>query len=94
MLDDEAVLVLATGEGRVVVTRNIRDFAELARRWNEDARAHAGCICIATSIAGIGETLEAISRALAEQEPARAWSGLLVIVGSADGRSTTPTPDS
>jgi predicted nuclease of predicted toxin-antitoxin system len=44
-LDDD-VLALATSEGRIVVTRNSRDFAPLTRKWVEAGREHAGCILI------------------------------------------------
>ncbi len=45
-LRDDDVLALATSEGRIIVTRNSRDFAPLARRWMEAGREHAGCVLI------------------------------------------------
>jgi hypothetical protein len=42
-LRDDDVLALATSEGRIIVTRNSRDFAPLTRRWMEAGREHAGC---------------------------------------------------
>jgi len=45
-LDDEDVLALATGERRIVVTRNSRHFGPLTRSWAEAGRDHAGCILI------------------------------------------------
>ncbi|MGP0100799.1 MAG: DUF5615 family PIN-like protein [Solirubrobacteraceae bacterium] len=47
-LPDPQVLELATTEKRVLVTRNSRDFAPLAREWAEAQRAHAGLILIWT----------------------------------------------
>ncbi len=47
-LADPQVLELATTEKRVLVTRNSRDFAPLAREWAEAQRAHAGLILIWT----------------------------------------------
>jgi len=47
-LPDPQVLELATSEQRVLVTRNSRDFAPLAREWAEAQRAHAGLILIWT----------------------------------------------
>jgi predicted nuclease of predicted toxin-antitoxin system len=47
-LSDENVLALATDQGRVLVTRNARDFAPLARRWASRNRSHAGLILIWT----------------------------------------------
>ncbi len=45
-LRDDEVLALATSERRIVVTRNSRDFAPLARTWMEAGRDHGGCILI------------------------------------------------
>jgi predicted nuclease of predicted toxin-antitoxin system len=47
-LDDPPVLELATSETRVLITRNSRDFAPLAREWAEASRPHAGLILIWT----------------------------------------------
>jgi predicted nuclease of predicted toxin-antitoxin system len=47
-LPDPEVLELATSEGRVLITRNSRDFAPLAREWAEAQRSHAGLILIWT----------------------------------------------
>ena len=45
-LDDP--LELAAAEQRVLITRNSRDFAPLAREWAEASRHHAGLILIWT----------------------------------------------
>jgi hypothetical protein len=45
-LSDPHVLVLAASEGRVLITRNSRDFAPIARQWAEAQRSHAGLILI------------------------------------------------
>lgn len=47
-LADPAVLELAGSQNRVLVTRNSRDFAPLAREWAEAQRPHAGIILIWT----------------------------------------------
>jgi predicted nuclease of predicted toxin-antitoxin system len=47
-LADPQVLELAASEQRVLVTRNSRDFAPLARQWAEAERSHAGIILIWT----------------------------------------------
>jgi predicted nuclease of predicted toxin-antitoxin system len=47
-LSDPQVLALATSEGRVLITRNSRDFAPIAREWAEARRAHTGLILIWT----------------------------------------------
>ena len=47
-LDDPQVLEVAAEQGRILVTRNSRDFAPLLREWAEADRHHAGCILIWT----------------------------------------------
>jgi predicted nuclease of predicted toxin-antitoxin system len=47
-LPDPQVLELATAEQRILITRNSRDFAPLARQWAEAQRPHAGLILIWT----------------------------------------------
>jgi hypothetical protein len=65
-LDDPLVLELATAELRILVTRNSRDFAPIAREWAEASRQHRGLILIwtldhnqfAPIVAGIERILE------------------------------------
>lgn len=38
---DEALLELATSDGRVMVTFNVADFPDLARGWAEQRSSHA-----------------------------------------------------
>lgn len=47
-LPDPQVLELAAAEQRILITRNSRDFAPLARQWAEAQRSHAGLILIWT----------------------------------------------
>jgi predicted nuclease of predicted toxin-antitoxin system len=47
-LPDPQVLELAASEQRVLITRNSRDFAPLARQWAEAGRSQAGIILIWT----------------------------------------------
>jgi len=47
-LEDLLVLELAAAQERVLITRNSRDFAPLAREWAEGPRHHAGLILIWT----------------------------------------------
>jgi len=47
-LDDPLVLELAAAQQRVLITRNSRDFAPLAREWAEAQRTHCGLILIWT----------------------------------------------
>ncbi len=47
-LSDPQVLELAASEGRVLIARNSRDFAPIAREWAEARRSHGGLILIWT----------------------------------------------
>jgi hypothetical protein len=47
-LSDPQVLELAAAERRILITRNSRDFAPLARQWAEAQRPHAGLILLWT----------------------------------------------
>jgi hypothetical protein len=44
LLSDEDHLTWATGQGRALLTHDLRDFVPLARRWNFEGRQHAGII--------------------------------------------------
>lgn len=46
-LPDEQVLALATAESRILVTRNIHDFADLDRDWKLEGRVHGGIVYVA-----------------------------------------------
>lgn len=41
---DADLMVWAAGEGRAIVTENVRDFAPLAQQWAQARRDHAGLI--------------------------------------------------
>ena len=41
---DEDLLAYASGEGFVIVTENVVDFAAIAARWGTEGRAHAGLV--------------------------------------------------
>ncbi len=65
-LSDPEVLELATAEGRILVTANVRDFEPLLREWAGEGRSHAGVILVPPSIrneafgvliSGVEETL-------------------------------------
>ena len=70
-LSDPEVLELATAEGRVLVTANIRDFEPLLREWAGESRPHTGMILVPASvkneafgvlISGVQETLADITQ--------------------------------
>jgi predicted nuclease of predicted toxin-antitoxin system len=78
-LEDPLVLELAAAQGRVLVTRNSRDFAPLAREWAEAGRHHHGLILIWTldhsQFAAIVEGVERHLERWPEQEQ---WRDLVV----------------
>lgn len=45
-LPDEAVLEVAHGDGRILVTRNVSDFARLDHEWQVSGRRHAGLLMV------------------------------------------------
>jgi nucleoside-diphosphate-sugar epimerase len=49
-LSDPNVLELATAEGRILVTANVRDFEPLLREWAGESRQHAGAILVPSSV--------------------------------------------
>lgn len=49
-LADPEGLELATGEGRILVTANVRDFEPLLRERAGEGRSHAGVILVPSSV--------------------------------------------
>ena len=78
-LPDPQVLELAASERRILITRNSRDFAPLARQWAEAGRTHTGLILIWTldhsQFAKIVAGVESQLRGRPEQE---LWRDLTV----------------
>lgn len=63
---DEALLELATREGRVLVTKNIVDFVPLSQQWIATGRTHAGLVLISTKTFPEGrDWIGAVAAALA-----------------------------
>lgn len=78
-LDDPLVLELAAAEGRVLVTRNSRDFAPLAREWAEAQRTHAGMILIWTlDPSEFGQIVVGIERLIGQWPTQEQWPNLVV----------------
>jgi len=78
-LADPGVLELAAAEGRILVTRNSRDFAPLLRQWAEAGQSHAGCVLIWTlRHEEFGPILEGIRGMLAERPEQAAWRDVAV----------------
>ena len=80
-LDDPQVLELAAEQGRVLVTRNARDFAPLLRGWAEADRHHAGCILIWTlGHNQFGAIIRGVTRLLDERPEPKHWLDLIIAI--------------
>jgi hypothetical protein len=78
---DEALLELATDEKRIMVTFNVADFPDIARRWAEANRPHAGLIIVVgIDHREFGTILRAIDRCLATRPDQTAWHDLTLFV--------------
>jgi predicted nuclease of predicted toxin-antitoxin system len=78
-LPDPQVLELAASEQRVLITRNSRDFAPLARQWAEAGRSHAGIIPIWTlDHSQFAEIAAGIERQLQQRPSQEQWRDLTV----------------
>lgn len=78
-LPDPQVLELAASEQRVLITRNSRDFAPLARQWAEAGRPHAGIILIWTlDHSQFAEILAGVERQLRQRPTQEQWRDITV----------------
>ncbi|MHB8458569.1 MAG: DUF5615 family PIN-like protein [Candidatus Limnocylindrales bacterium] len=78
-LADPDVLAMAAAEGRILVTRNSRDFAPLLRESAEAGRSHAGCVLIWTLRHDqFGPILDGVRRLLSERPEQSAWREVAV----------------
>jgi hypothetical protein len=76
-LDDPQVLELAAQQGRILVTRNSRDFAPLLREWAEADRHHAGCILIWTlNHHEFAAIMEGVARLRSDRPNPEQWTDL------------------
>lgn len=78
---DEALLALASEEGRVMVTFDVKDFPEIARRWAEAGRAHAGlAIVVGIDHGEFGAILRVLGSLLEERLDPGEWTGCTYFV--------------
>jgi predicted nuclease of predicted toxin-antitoxin system len=78
-LDDPLVLELAAAQERVLVTRNSRDFAPLAREWAEAQRTHSGMILIWTlNHSQFGQIVAGVERLIGQWPTHEQWRDLVV----------------
>lgn len=73
---DEALLDVATREGRVLVTKNIVDFGPLSQQWAADGRTHAGLLFVSTkTFPEARDWIGAVTSALARAHQQRQMPG-------------------
>lgn len=71
---DEALLALASEEERILLTFDVKDFPDIARRWAEAARPHAGCaIVVGIDHGEFGVILRALQRLFEERSDPGEW---------------------
>jgi predicted nuclease of predicted toxin-antitoxin system len=67
---DEEQLAYATEQRRAIVSCDVEDFVDLARRWTEEERRHAGIVCVTRQISA--DDSGAVARALLRLNDAHA----------------------
>ena len=78
-LDDPEVLLLAAEQGRILITRNSKDFAPILREWGGAGHHHAGCILIWTlRHHQFTAILNGVRRILAERPGQRDWRDIAI----------------
>jgi hypothetical protein len=81
-LDDPEVLELATSEGRILLTHNVKDFPDVLRDWTDEGREHAGCIIlVGIHLAQFGQLIRSIEAALASASAQQDWRNRSLFVG-------------
>ena len=76
---DRDILALAAAEGRIMVTRNSKHFAPLAREWASLGREHAGIILIwSFDHSEFSSIVDGVERQLAACPTQDEWHDLVV----------------
>lgn len=74
--EDERLLELATVEGRIMVTFNVKAFARLVSEWAGAGTRHAGCLMIVgIDHSEFGLTLRVVHAALHARPDQESWAG-------------------
>lgn len=80
-LEDEQLLELATGQTRVMISFDVKDFTVIARRWAEGGKTHAGLgIVVGIDHGEFGTILETLSRELDARPAQSEWSDLTLFI--------------
>lgn len=72
--EDERILALASEQGRIMLTFNVKDFARVATEWAAAGKSHAGCLLIVgIDHAEFGLILRVIEHALSTRAGQADW---------------------
>lgn len=81
---DEQLLELASGEDRIFITFDVKDFTVLARRWAEARREHAGCaIVVGMDHGEFGAIIAAVERELQVRPRQSDWAARTLFIARA-----------
>jgi len=81
-IEDEDVLLLATEDGRILITHNVADFPEILREWASGGRSHAGVILVyGIEHSEFGLILRGIERWLEQRPRQEEWLEFPAVVG-------------
>jgi hypothetical protein len=82
----EALLALASAEARALVTFDVKDFPDIARRWAEAGRAHTGlAIVVGVDHGEFGEIIRCLERLLEQRPEIGDWADYTCFVSRAEG---------
>lgn len=85
---DEALLAMAAEEERILITFDVKDFPDIARRWAEAKRPHAGlAIVVGVDHGEFGRILDLLTQLLDERPDAGDWHDYTCFVARADATS-------
>jgi hypothetical protein len=65
---DDSQLTFATRQGRLLLTANTRDFAQIHRAWMSDGKVHGGVMFIPQQRYSTGEIVRRLLRAAATRK--------------------------
>ncbi len=84
---DEALLALASDEERVLISFDVKDFPDIARRWAEAGRAHAGlAIVVGIDHGEFGEVLRVLDSLFDERSAQAAWRDYTCFVSRGEAK--------
>lgn len=86
-LHDEAVLMLAAADGRILVTHDVADFPEILRHWAEAGRSHAGVILVqGVEQSEFGVVIRGIERLLSGRTRQQDWIDVSAVLSRTASR--------